>query len=226
MEITYLGHSCFEANVQGKKMLFDPFIRHNPLASAIKVEELKPDYILLSHGHADHVADAAEIATQSGALLMGCFEVTEWFRNQGVENVDPMNVGGKWMLDCCKVKCVTAVHSSSMPYGSYGGAPMGFVIESSEKNFYFAGDTALTYDMKLIGEYRTLDFAFLPIGDNFTMSVDNALIASDFINCDTIIGMHYDTFGYIKINHEEAIGKFANAGKKLILPTIGQTFSL
>lgn len=226
MEITYLGHSCFEVNVQGKKMLFDPFIRPNPLASAIKVEEIKPEYILLSHGHADHVADAAEIANQSGALLMGCYEVTEWFRNQGVENVHPMNVGGKWMLDCCKVKCVTAVHSSSMPDGSYGGAPMGFVIESPDKNFYFAGDTALTYDMKLIGEYRTLDFAFLPIGDNFTMSVDNALIASDFINCDTIIGMHYDTFGYIKINHEEAIGKFANAGKKLILPTIGQTFSL
>jgi L-ascorbate metabolism protein UlaG (beta-lactamase superfamily) len=110
-----------------------------------------------------------------------------------------------------------------MPDGSYGGNPMGFVVETGEGNFYYAGDTALTYDMKLIGEYRKIDFAFLPIGDNFTMGVDNAIIASEFINCPDIIGMHYDTFGYIKINQEEAIKKFAHSGKQLTLMNIGET---
>jgi L-ascorbate metabolism protein UlaG (beta-lactamase superfamily) len=99
---------------------------------------------------------------------------------------------------------------------------MGFIIESHEANFYYSGDTALTYDMKLIGEFRTLDFAFLCLGDNFTMSVDNAIIAADFIKCRKIIGMHYDTFGYIKIDHEEAINKFSNQGKELTLMEIGE----
>jgi len=99
---------------------------------------------------------------------------------------------------------------------------MGFVIESSEGNFYYAGDTALTYDMKLIGEYRSIDFAFLPIGDNFTMGVENAIIACDFINCNDIIGMHYDTFGYIKIDKEEAVRTFNRSGKKLALLKIGE----
>ncbi|HLG02139.1 MAG TPA: MBL fold metallo-hydrolase, partial [Bacteroidia bacterium] len=134
-----------------------------------------------------------------------------------------MNTGGKWLFDNMKVKCVNAVHSSSLPDGTYGGSPMGFVIESDEKNFYYAGDTALTFDMKLIGDYRQVHFAFLPIGDNFTMSVDNAIIASDFIECNDIIGMHYDTFDLIKIDHEEAIRKFVRAGKKLTLMNIGET---
>jgi L-ascorbate metabolism protein UlaG (beta-lactamase superfamily) len=110
-----------------------------------------------------------------------------------------------------------------MPDGSNGGNPMGFVVESSEGNFYYAGDTALTYDMKLIGEYRKIDFAFLPIGDNYTMGVDNAIIASDFINCNKVIGMHYDTFEDIKIDKEEAVFKFSRNGKKLILMDIGSS---
>ena len=134
-----------------------------------------------------------------------------------------MNIGGKVNFEFGSVKCVVAQHSSSMPDGSYGGNPMGFVIESSEGNFYYAGDTALTYDMKLIGDYRTIDFAFLPIGNNFTMGVDNAIIACDFIKCNQIIGMHYDTFGFIMIDQEEAVNKFMMAGKKLILLEIGST---
>jgi L-ascorbate metabolism protein UlaG (beta-lactamase superfamily) len=110
-----------------------------------------------------------------------------------------------------------------LPDGSYGGNPMGFVIESTEGNFYYAGDTALTYDMKLIGDYRSINFAFLPIGDNFTMGVDNAMIACDFIKCNDIIGMHYDTFGYIVIDKEQAVSKFMQAGKKLTLLEIGST---
>jgi L-ascorbate metabolism protein UlaG (beta-lactamase superfamily) len=136
-----------------------------------------------------------------------------------------MNIGGKWMTDFGKVKCVVAVHSSSLPDGTYGGNPMGFIIESNEGNFYYAGDTALTLDMKLIGEYRTVDFAFLPIGDNFTMGIDNAILASDFIDCGNIIGMHYNTFGFIAIDEEAAMKSFMRAGKKLTLVKIGETIT-
>lgn len=222
MQITYYGHSCFEIVVNNKKLLFDPFISDNPLAHNIDIKKVNPDYILISHGHSDHIADAVAIAQQSKATVVANWEIVQWLIKNGVENTHPMNTGGKWMFDFGKVKCVSAAHSSSLPDGSYGGTAMGFIIEAHEANFYYSGDTALTYDMKLIGEFRTLDFALLCIGDNFTMSVDNAIIAADFIKCRKIIGMHYDTFGYIKIDHEEAIGKFSNQGKELTLMEIGE----
>jgi L-ascorbate metabolism protein UlaG (beta-lactamase superfamily) len=226
MQITYFGHSCFMITVNGKKILFDPFISPNPLAEKIDVKSVMPDYILVSHGHEDHIADLVTIATQSQATVVAAWEITSWLQKQGIDKVHPMNTGGKWMFDFGKVKCVVAVHSSSFPDGSYAGNPMGFIIESSEGSFYYAGDTALTYDMKLIGEYRHLDYALLPIGDNFTMSADNAIIAADFINCRKIIGMHYDTFGYIKINHRETIEKFEANGVQLTLMEIGQTMNI
>jgi L-ascorbate metabolism protein UlaG (beta-lactamase superfamily) len=226
MQITYFGHSCFMITVNGKKILFDPFISPNPLADKIDVKSVMPDYILVSHGHEDHIADLVTIATQSQATVVAAWEITSWLQKQGIDKVHPMNTGGKWMFDFGKVKCVVAVHSSSFPDGSYAGNPMGFIIESSEGSFYYAGDTALTYDMKLIGEYRHLDYALLPIGDNFTMSADNAIIAADFINCRKIIGMHYDTFGYIKINHRETIEKFEANGVQLTLMEIGQTMNI
>jgi len=222
MQITYYGHSCFEIVVNNKKLLFDPFISPNPMAEQIDIKKVNPDYILISHGHFDHIADAVAIAQQSNATVIANWEIVEWLKKNGVENTHPMNTGGKWMFDFGKVKCVSAAHSSSLPDGSYGGSAMGFIIESHEANFYYSGDTALTYDMKLIGEFRTLDFALLCIGDNFTMSADNAIIAADFIKCRKIIGMHYDTFGYIKIDHEEAISKFSNQGKELTLMEIGE----
>lgn len=224
MNITYYGHSCFSVEVGGKKLLFDPFITPNELAKGIDVAGIQADYILISHGHEDHVADAVSIAKRTGAKVVSNWEIIAWLGKQGVQNVHPMNTGGKVRFDFGNVKCVAAQHSSSMPDGSYGGNPMGFIVESpTNSNFYYAGDTALTYDMKLIGDYRKIDFAFLPIGDNFTMGVDNALIASDFIKCNRIIGMHYDTFGYIKIDTKEAVDKFRKAGKELILYKIGET---
>lgn len=223
MNITYYGHSCFGIEVNGKHLLFDPFISPNELAKDVKIDAIKADYILISHGHEDHTADAVSIAKRTGAQVICIWEVAQWLGRQGVANVRPMNIGGKVKLDFGNVKCVTAVHSSSLPDGSYGGNPMGFIVECPGINFYYAGDTALTYDMKLIGEYRTINFAFLPIGDNFTMGPENAIIASDFINCEDIIGMHYDTFGYIKINQKEAIEKFERAGKTLTLLKIGET---
>lgn len=225
MNITYYGHSCFGVEIKGKHLLFDPFITPNELASHIDIGQVKADYILISHGHEDHIADAVMLAGKTGAKVICSWEVNVWLGKQGVNNIHPMNIGGKVKLDFGNVKCVAAVHSSGLPDGSYGGNPMGFVIESEEGNFYYAGDTALTYDMKLIGDYRKINFAFLPIGDNFTMGVDNAIIACDFIKCNDIIGMHYDTFGYIKINKTEAVEKFERTGKKLCLLEIGQTIN-
>ena len=226
MNITYYGHSCFGVEINGKHLLFDPYISPNELARGINVDDVKADYILISHGHEDHIADVESIAKRTGAVVVCCWEINVWFGKKGIENIRPMNIGGKITFDFGSIKCVVAQHSSSLPDGSYGGNPMGFVIESSEGNFYYAGDTALTYDMKLIGDYRSIDFAFLPIGNNFTMGVDNAILACDFIKCNQIIGMHYDTFGYIVIDHDEAISKFERSGKNLTLLEIGSTIKI
>ena len=226
MDISYLGHSCFSITINGKIILFDPFISPNPLAKAIKLDEIKADYILISHGHYDHIADAVSLANQTNAKIISNHEICVWLENQGLTNLLAMNIGGKTKLEFGSVKCVVAIHSSSLPDGSYAGNPMGFVVESTEGNFYYAGDTALTYDMKLIGEYRKIDFAFLPIGDNFTMSADNAIIASDFISCNNIIGMHFNTFPPIKIDTIAAQQRFEIAGKKLMILEIGETISL
>ena len=158
MNITYYGHSCFAVEIKGKTLLFDPFITPNELAREIDVDSIKPDFILVSHGHSDHITDAVRIAKNSGATVVSNYEISQWLNNQGVSNVHPMNIGGHWFFEFGKIKCVVAVHSSSLPDGTYGGNPMGFLIETDEGNFYYAGDTALTYDMKLIGDYKQIDF--------------------------------------------------------------------
>jgi L-ascorbate metabolism protein UlaG (beta-lactamase superfamily) len=226
MNITYYGHSCFGVEIREKNLLFDPFISPNTLASNIDLNAIKADYILISHGHDDHIADAEALAKRTKAKVICSSEINTWLSKKGVENLLPMNIGGKVKLDFGNVKCVVAQHSSGLPDGSYGGCAMGFVIESSEGNFYYSGDTALTYDMKLIGDYRQIDFAFLPIGDIFTMGVDNAIIACDFINCNKVIGMHYDTFEAIKIDKQEAVRKFSMGGKKLTLMEIGKSIKM
>ena len=137
-----------------------------------------------------------------------------------------MNHGGSWDFEFGTVKYVIALHTSSFPDGSYGGQPGGFVIEGEHKNIYIAGDTALTMDMKLIPMRTKLDLAILPIGSNFTMDVEDAIIASDFVECDKVLGYHFDTFGYIEINHEEAKRKFFDKGKDLMLLEIGASIEL
>ena len=226
MKITYYGHSCFAVETEGKKLLFDPFISPNPLAKHIDIKNIEADYILISHGHDDHIADAEVIAKRTKATVISNWEIIQWLSKKGIETGHPMNIGGHWIFDFGKVKCVNAVHSSSMPDGSYGGNPMGFLIETGRKSLYYSGDTALTYDMKLIGDFKRMDVALLPIGNNFTMGIDNAIIASNFIRCDKVIGLHYDTFGYIKIDKEEAVDKFASAGKELILMSIGESIEI
>jgi L-ascorbate metabolism protein UlaG (beta-lactamase superfamily) len=223
MEITYYGHASYMVKTGGKSLLFDPFISPNPLAKSIDINTLKPDYILISHGHEDHMADVETIAKNTGATLISNFEIIAWFAGKGIEKGHPMNFGGKWEFDFGTVKYVQAVHSSTMPDGKSGGHPGGFVIDTAEGCFYYAGDTSLTMDMQLIGNSKELGFAMLPVGDNFTMGIDDAIIASNYIKCRKIIGMHYDTFGYIEIDHEDAKRKFRNSEKELILFEIGET---
>jgi len=226
MELTYYGQSCFSVTIKGKKILFDPFITPNELAKDIDVSSIEADYILVSHGHQDHVYDLVDIAKRTGAKVVTNFEIMNWLGDQGIENVHPMNHGGKWDFEFGTVKYVNAIHSSMLPDGANGGNPGGFVIMSDEGNFYFAGDTALTVDMQLIPRIAKLDFALLPIGDNFTMGVDDAIVAADFIDCQKIMGVHYDTFGFIEIDHEEAKRKFKEAGLELHLLDIGETRDL
>lgn len=226
MKIKYLGHSCFSIQTSGKDLLIDPYITPNVLASDVNIDSLRPDYILLTHGHEDHVADAEVIAKNSGAKIISSYEIYSWYGKKGIPG-HPMNLGGKWNFDFGTVKYVPALHSSMLPDGSYGGPAGGFVIWNQETSFYVAGDTALTWDMKLIPTTcPPLQFAILPVGDNFTMGVEDALIASNFVECKTIIGCHFDTFGFVKIQKQEAIQSFKNAGKSLILPEIGKYFEV
>lgn len=223
MKATFLGHACFLIEVGGKKLLFDPFISENPLAKDVDINKIKADYILITHGHFDHVADVEVIAKNNNAKIISNFEIVNWFANKGVENGHPMNIGGSWKFDFGRVTYTNALHSSSMPDGTYGGNPGGFLIRTDECNFYFAGDTGLFPGMKLITTDVKLDFAILPIGDNFTMGYIEAIQATELLGCSKVIGMHYDTFPYIEIDKEEAILAFKGTGKELILLDVGKS---
>ena len=225
MKITFYGHASLEIETGGKKLLFDPFISHNELAKAIDVNALRPDYILLSHGHGDHIADLETIQKNSGAKVICIADIAGWLGNKGITNVHAMNFGGGFNFDFGRVKMVYALHSSSMPDGAYGGNPAGFVIYAEGKKIYYAGDTALTYDMKLLAD-ENLDLAILPIGDNYTMGADDAIKACGFIGCKNVIGMHYDTFPVIVIDKAEVKQKFEKAGINLTLLEIGAGIEL
>lgn len=226
MKITYYGHSCLMVNIGGKNILFDPYITQNPKNTTTKLEDLGCDLILVSHGHGDHVADVEAIAKQNDCTIISNFEVVSWFGAKDVKG-RPVNHGGTVDMGYCKVKYVNAVHTSSMPDGTYGGNPGGFVVYTDEECVYFAGDTALTMDMKLIPlTCPKVNVALLPIGDNFTMGYQDAAIAAQFVDCDQIVGCHYDTFGYIEIDHDAAIQAFEAKGKTLHLLNIGESINL
>ncbi len=226
MKYTYYGHSCFAVEIKGKRILFDPFITYNELAKSVDVNSIAADYIFVSHGHDDHVADLVNLAKRTNAIVVGSYELVTWAGRQGIQKTHPMNTGGKWQFEFGTVKCVVAHHSSGLPDGSYGGNPLGFIFTTEEGNFYYSGDTALTFDMELIPRFAKLDFAVLPIGDNFTMGIEDAIIAAEFIECRRIIGVHYDTFGYIKIDAAKATKAFADAGLELLLPAINSSVEL
>ncbi|MCH2199994.1 MAG: metal-dependent hydrolase [Flavobacteriales bacterium] len=223
MKFTWYGHASFSIEMGGKQLVFDPFITPNEQAKSIDVNAIPADYVLLSHGHADHVADAEAILTRTGATLISNYEIVSWYGEKGIENAWPMNHGGKHLFDFGTVRYVNAVHSSVLPDGTYGGNPGGFIIEADGRRIYYAGDTALHMDMELIGRYWKPDLAILPIGDNFTMGIEYAIICCDMIQCDKVIGVHYNTFPFINIDSALAKETFAKAGKELILPGIGES---
>jgi L-ascorbate metabolism protein UlaG (beta-lactamase superfamily) len=225
MKITFLGHASLQLEIKGKTIVVDPFISANPKASHIDLNTIQPDYILITHAHQDHILDVEVLAKQKNATIVSNWEITSYFENKGF-TCHPMNHGGSWNFDFGKVTYTNAVHSSSFPDGTYGGNPGGFIIQGEHKTVYIAGDTALTLDMQLIPKKVQLDIAILPIGDNFTMDVEDAIIASDFVQCDKVLGVHYDTFGYIEIDKEAAIKKFFDAGKDLMLLAIGESIEL
>jgi len=226
MKITFYGQNSLHLEVSGKNIIVDPFISGNPLSKDnVNINTLPADYILLTHAHEDHSLDVEAIADNTGATLVSNYEIAMYYQEKGL-TVHPMNHGGNWKFDFGNVKYVNAIHTSTFPDGANGGQPGGFVIEGEHKNVYIAGDTALTMDMKLIPMQTKLDLAILPIGDNFTMGIDDAILASNFLECDKILGVHYDTFGFIEIDHDEAKRKFFDAGKDLMLLDIGASIEL
>lgn len=226
MKFTYYGHACFAIEVNKKILLFDPYITPNPDAKKIDINKIKADYILVSHAHSDHIADVEKIAENSGAELISSFEVCKWFEKKGIKKNHPLGLGGKKEFDFGTVKLVLALHSSSFPDGSYGGNPAGFVITSPEKNFYYAGDTALTMDMQLIPAYAHIDFAILPIGDNFTVGYKDALEIAKMVKTKKVVGVHYNTFDLIKIDTKKAREYFSQKSVALLLPVIGETIDV
>ncbi len=226
MKITFLGHASLMIELSGHSILVDPFISGNEKAAGrIDLESLNPDFILITHAHQDHVLDVESVAKRTNAIIVSNFEIATYYGNTGFA-VHPMNHGGSWSFQFGTVKYTNAIHTSSFADGTYGGQPGGFILNADGKRIYIAGDTALTMDMKLIAEEAALDLAILPIGDNFTMGIDDAVIAADFVKCNQILGYHYDTFGYIEIDHNRALEAFKKAGKTLHLLEIGSSLTV
>lgn len=226
MKITYYGHACFSIVTGGKHLLFDPFISGNELAKDININEIKADYIFVSHGHFDHTLDVVAIANNTGAMVVGIWELYDHFTKQGLKKVHPLNPGGKVTFDFGTVKSVIGQHSSSFQDGSYAGVATGFVIKTEAGNFYYSGDTGLTLDMTLIPKFAEIDFAVFPIGDVLTMGVEDAVEAAQFVQTKKVVGVHYDTFGLIKLDKEKATTAFEKAGLSLLLPEIGESIDI
>jgi len=200
IKVTWYGHAAFLIETKGTKLLIDPFLTGNPLAP-VSADEVEADYILVSHGHGDHIGDTVAIAKRTGATVISNFEIQNWLVAQGVQNAHPQHIGGGYEYPWGRVKLTIAQHGSALPDGSYGGNPAGFLLYVEGKKIYHACDTGLFYDMKLIGE-EGIDLAVLPIGDNFTMGPDDALRAVKLIEPRLVIPIHYNTFDVIRQDPE------------------------
>ena len=224
MQFTFYGHACFLVKTKGKSILFDPFISPNPMAKDIDVQNIECDYIAVSHAHSDHIADLIPIAKRTKALVIGSHELGAYLKENEIENFHTMNVGGSFNFDFGRITMTNAIHSNSIE-GRYMGVAAGFVIDNEEDCFYYAGDTALTYDMKLLKHKFNIKVAALPIGGNYTMDYKDAAVAADFVECRTIVGLHYDTMESIVINHDQVKSYFKNSGKNIHLINIGETIN-
>ncbi|QTV05822.1 metal-dependent hydrolase [Faecalibacter bovis] len=226
MKVQYLGHASLLIEANGKSIVVDPFITPNELAKNIDFANLKADYIVITHAHQDHVYDVEELAKRTGALIISNAEIAGYYDAKGF-NTHGMNTGGVYEFDFGKIKSTIAFHSSSFADGTYGGDPNGYIIEAEGKRIYIAGDTALTYEMKLIPEMvGEINLAVLPIGDNFTMGAKDASIAAEFVQATKILGYHFDTFPPIKIDKGIAKSIFFNKNIELVLLEIGEDLTV
>jgi L-ascorbate metabolism protein UlaG (beta-lactamase superfamily) len=225
MKIIFHGHSFVQIETGKHSIAIDPFITGNPLAK-IKPDDVKCDYIILTHGHGDHFGDTIAIAKKNNAEVIATYELANHAESKGVRFVHTMNIGGAYNFPFGRVKLTIAHHSSSTPDGSFAGDPAGVLLYLDGVTIYHAGDTALFYDMKLIGEMNNIDYAFLPIGDNFTMGVDDAVKAAEFINAKNIIPVHYNTFDIVKADENEFRKKLESIGKNCIIMNPGDEIKL
>ncbi|HSJ57065.1 MAG TPA: metal-dependent hydrolase [Anaerolineae bacterium] len=225
VELTYHGHSSFSITVNDTTLLIDPFLSGNP-QSDVGPEDVAPDYVLISHGHGDHLGDAVEITKRTGAMTISNNEIKLWLDQQGIEKTHALHIGGGYDFPCGRVKLTIAHHGSMLPDGSYGGAPAGFLLYLEGKKIYHAADTGLFYDMKLIGE-EGIDVAILPIGDNFTMGPDDALRAVKLIEPQVVLPIHYDTFDVIRQDPKAFCRRVeSETSAKCVILKPGDTYSL
>lgn len=223
--ITFLGHGAFQVHTAGKTILIDPFLTGNPLAS-VSADSVQADYIVVSHGHGDHVGDTVAIAKRTNCLVITNYEIATWLKQQGVERTHDMNTGGSYKFDFGTIKLTMAHHGSMLPDGSYGGCATGVLLKTDDGNIYHACDTALFSDMKLIGD-EGLKVAILPIGDNYTMGPDDAILAVGLLHPEYVIPGHYNTFPVIQQDVEawSSQVKTGTSAKPVVLRP-GQSFSL
>jgi len=225
-KLTWLGHAALALETGGYRVLVDPFLTGNPAAS-LKPEDVQADFILISHGHGDHVGDAVDIAKRTGATVISNFEIAAWFGKQGIEKNHPQHLGGGRKHPFGYLKLTLALHGSMLPDGSYGGNPCGFLLTTNDgKKLYLAQDTGLFGDMKLIGE-EGLDLAVIPIGDNFTMGPEDALRAVKLLEPKAVIPIHYNTFDLIAQDANAWADRVQKETKtKAVILKPGESYSL
>ncbi len=225
VKITWFGHAALGLELDGHKIVVDPYFTDNPAASE-KAADISADFILVTHGHFDHVGDAAAIARRTGAMVISNFEIAEWMVKQGVKNTHGQHIGGAHDFPFGKLKLTFAQHGSGLPDGTNGGNPVGFLITPMDgMKIYISGDTGLFSDMKLIGQ-EGIDLAFLPIGDNYTMGPDDAYKAVELIMPKHVIPVHYNTWELIAQDAPKWADKVARLGVKVHVLTPGQSLSL
>jgi L-ascorbate metabolism protein UlaG (beta-lactamase superfamily) len=225
--LIYYGHGTFGIDADGAKIVLDPFFAPNNPAATVTADDVEADYILITHGHGDHIADAVPLAKRTGATCICNAEIAGWLGNQGIEKVHPLHIGGGNSFPFGRVKLTIAHHGSGLPDGSYGGNPAGILLNFNDgTDVYFAGDTALTYDMRLIGDAGGVDLAVLPIGDNFTMGPDDAAIAAEFVKAKRVVPCHYNTWPYIEQDPELFATKMDAADIDCTIMAVNDTLTI
>ncbi|WP_028392232.1 metal-dependent hydrolase [Bacillus cihuensis] len=221
MKVSFHGHAVVMINTKGTTVLFDPFINGNGQTD-LKVEDVHPDVIILTHGHGDHLGDTVELAKKHDALVIGSAEMAHYLGAQGVERTHGMNIGGAYEFEFGRVKFTTAFHSNSFITNDgqiiYLGMPSGVLFTAEGKTIYHAGDTAVFSDMKLIGERHPIDLAFLPIGDNFTMGPEDAALAAEYLQAKQVVPIHYNTFPPIKQDPQKFLALLKAGNGKVLEP--------